>query len=72
MDSIQIPYHAPHEELPSELPTKDMAERSKEIPCEQPAPKVVGLALILLLNSAGGANDGDKFEGAGSGNGNGI
>jgi hypothetical protein len=44
MDSIQIPYYAHPEELPSELPTKNAIKSSKEVLCEQSARKVVGVA----------------------------
>lgn len=49
MDSIQILYHAPPEELPSELPTKDAIESSKEILCEQSARKVVGVGSHFVV-----------------------
>jgi aminoglycoside phosphotransferase (APT) family kinase protein len=49
MDSIQIPYHVPSEELPSELPTKDAIEGSKEVLCEQSARKVVGVGSHFVV-----------------------
>jgi aminoglycoside phosphotransferase (APT) family kinase protein len=49
MDSIQILYHAPPEELPSELPTKDAIESSKGVLCEQSARKVVGVGSHFVV-----------------------
>jgi aminoglycoside phosphotransferase (APT) family kinase protein len=49
MDSIQIPYYAPSEELPSELPTKDAIESAKEVLCEQSARKVVGVGSHFVV-----------------------
>jgi hypothetical protein len=49
MDSIQIPYHVPLEELPSELSTKDAIESSKEVLCEQSARKVVGVGSHFVV-----------------------
>lgn len=43
MESIQIPYYAHRENLPSELPTMDAIESSIEILCKQSARKVVGV-----------------------------
>jgi len=48
MDSIQIPYYAHPEELPSELPTKNAIKSSKEVLCEQSARKVVGLGSCFV------------------------
>jgi aminoglycoside phosphotransferase (APT) family kinase protein len=49
MDSIQIPYYVPPEELPSELPTKDAIESSEEVLCEQSARKVVGIGSHFVV-----------------------
>lgn len=49
MDSIQIPYYARPEELPSDLPTKDVIKSSTEILCEQSARKVVGVGLCFVV-----------------------
>ena len=49
MDSIQLPYYAPAEELPSELPTKDVIENSKDVLSEQSARKVVGVGSHFVV-----------------------
>lgn len=49
MDSVEIPYYAPFEELPSELPTKEMIENSKDVLCEQSARKVVGIGPYFVV-----------------------
>ena len=41
MSSIQIPYYAPPEDLPAEIPDKDVIDSSKDVLCEQSARKVV-------------------------------
>lgn len=41
--SIELPYYAPSEELPSELPSKEVVDNAIEILCEQSARKVVGV-----------------------------
>ena len=43
MNSIQIPYYAPPEDLPAEIPNKDVIDISKDVLCEQSARKVVGV-----------------------------
>lgn len=49
MDSVPIPYRVPSEELPSELPTKDAIESSKEILCEESARKVVSVGSHFVV-----------------------
>ena len=43
MNSIQIPYYALPEDLPADIPNKDVIDSSKDILCEQSARKVVGV-----------------------------
>lgn len=49
MNSVQIPYWLPLEELPSELPTNDVIERSNNVLCEQIARKVVGVGSHFVV-----------------------
>lgn len=49
MISIQIPYHVPPRELPSELPTKDAIKSSKEVLCEQSARKIVSVGSHFVV-----------------------
>lgn len=49
MESIQISYHAPPEELPSELPTKDAIESSKDVLGEQSARRIVGVDTYYVV-----------------------